>query len=818
MKKLFTLMLAMLASTIILFADSGTCGPNLTWDLTDSVLIISGTGAMDNFEIWRAPWYDRYTNNISESPVKTVIINNGVTEIGDYAFFHCEKLQSVTIPASVTRIGNFAFSNCQILPSITLPNSLTTLEDYAFSQCDMLQSIHLPNLLTNIGEHIFAQCTSLTSVTLPQNISRIGSCWFYDCSKLTSIEIPSGVTAIEGGAFSGCSSLTNIVIPDKVDTIGNAAFAYCKKLRSVIIPDKVKSIGYHTFLQCDSLTYVSLGKGIEELNYGAFAYSSNIRKIAINSNAVAAMNLTHLLTGYITECIVGDNITYIGGFNLPAITSLTIGENVSQIADGAFSGYPQLATVTWNAKNCADFTANHVLFNSPSITSFVFGDQVESVPAYLCYNQNKLSAITFPSTTKQIGEYAFAYCSEIPSIDIPVGVTSIGEGAFMGCNKLPSITIPYSVTNIGTNAFFQCDQLTKIDVDAANVNYCSVGGILFDKGQTRLIQHPAQKSGTYVVPNSVTKIENNAFYNSIGITAVTIPNSVAELGDYTFYGCTALKSVTLSNQLTALGNSVFANCSALLSVSVPNNVLSIGTASFSNCSRLETITLGTELETIGSNAFANCKHVVDIYSYAYATPVITSSTFSGVSRNAYVWVPEDMVRRYQIDELWNEFQILPIGAVSTTTDGSVLIQPSDNNASITWPTAENAAMYSLTITKEGQTICTLCFNAQGILTNIAFAPSINGKAHVSAALLTEQGYQFTVTGLDPGTLYAYQIDVTDNQNRTIASYTGTFLTTGSSEAIDNIDVVDKSGKFIKDGTLYIRQGDALYNVNGRRIK
>ena len=769
MKKLFTLMLAMLASTSILFAERVQIG-DLYYELTDSLT------AEVSYEVYSD--YNNYPNLTTiDIPANVQYDGNTyrVTSIGERAFKDCSLLTNVTIPQTVKTIGYGAFERCTGLTSIVIPDSVTTIEGYTFFCCSNLSSVTLPQYLKKIDQRAFESCINLESIVFPNSLTNIVGSAFSFCTKLTSVEIPSNVEFTQGNAFSGCLQLdtvilhsnkvfsamypstfgtqvTHFVLGEEITTIHDAAFQNYSQIVSVTMSDSVTSVGDLAFQGCTNLIEINMPAKITNIGNNAFAYCRKLPTIEIPINVI-------------------------------------------NIGDNAFQTCESLHTVTWNAKHCTDFTEYNTPFQYSTINSIVFGDKVEHIPAYLCHAMNQITSISLPST-----------------------IISIGEGAFMGCNKLPSITIPYSVTNIGTNAFFQCDQLTKIDVDAANVNYCSVGGILFDKGQTRLIQYPAQKSGTYVVPNSVTKIENNAFYNSIGITAVTIPNSVAELGDYTFYGCTALKSVTLSNQLTALGNSVFANCSALLSVSVPNNVLSIGTASFSNCSRLETITLGTELETIGSNAFANCKHVVDIYSYAYATPVITSSTFSGVSRNAYVWVPEDMVRRYQIDELWNEFQILPIGAVSTTTDGSVLIQPSDNNASITWPTAENAAMYSLTITKEGQTICTLCFNAQGILTNIAFAPSINGKAHVSAALLTEQGYQFTVTGLDPGTLYAYQIDVTDNQNRTIASYTGTFLTTGSSEAIDNIDVVDKSGKFIKDGTLYIRQGDALYNVNGRRIK
>ena len=215
---LLTLFLALAASVAPLFAQSGTCGDNLTWtlDTKTGVLTISGTGAMTNYTynssyyIPNTPWY-----SYSES-IKTVKIGSSVTSIGDYAFCKCSSLTSVTIPNSVTCIGRYAFSHCSSLTSITIPNSVTS-----------------------IGDHAFYDCTSLTSATIGNSVTSIGEGAFINCSGLTAVHI-SDLAAWCKISFGGCCStnpltyahnlylngelVKDLVIPNSVTSIGNSAF------------------------------------------------------------------------------------------------------------------------------------------------------------------------------------------------------------------------------------------------------------------------------------------------------------------------------------------------------------------------------------------------------------------------------------------------------------------------------------------------------------------------------------------------------------------------------------------------------------------
>ena len=316
---LAVLMIASLLPATALAADvvaSGTCGAegngsNLTWTLdSEGVLTISGSGDMYNYgsSDFSAPW------DGSRSRVKSVVIADGVTSIGEYAFFYCESLTSVTIPDSVTSIGKYAFFCCTSLTSVTIPDSVTSIGEYAFYYCKSLTSMTIPDSVTSISSSTFASCTSLTSVTIPNSVTSIGEYAFYDCKSLTSVTIPGSVTSIGLYAFASCTSLTGIwvaegnshyandasgvlfnkdkttlvqcpgafaayTIPDSVTSIGDNTFDHCTSLTSVTIPDSVTSIGDNTFDHCTSLTSVTIPDGVTSIGWRAFSNCTSLTDV-----------------------------------------------------------------------------------------------------------------------------------------------------------------------------------------------------------------------------------------------------------------------------------------------------------------------------------------------------------------------------------------------------------------------------------------------------------------------------------------------------------------------------------------------------------
>ncbi len=194
------------------FADSaptsGTCGDNLTWRLNGSVLTISGKGDMDDYDdfyLERAPWYE-YKDRIIY-----VVIEPGVTSIGDHAFMECYNLKSVAIPSGLTTIGDYAFEYCTKLETITIPDSVTCVGDFAFQSCKALKYIELPSGIANINVATFYNCANLQSVSIPYGVISIENGAFDNCSRMKSITIPATVTSLGlTSIFEGCSALKDI--------------------------------------------------------------------------------------------------------------------------------------------------------------------------------------------------------------------------------------------------------------------------------------------------------------------------------------------------------------------------------------------------------------------------------------------------------------------------------------------------------------------------------------------------------------------------------------------------------------------------------
>ena len=235
MKQIYILLKALLMGLSANAEESGTCGPDLRWHLTDNgVLTISGKGEMYDYSYDnRAPWGD------SREKVKQIIIGDDATTIGEDAFRDCSNLTSVTIPNSVTTIGNSAFSGCRSLTSVTIPNSVTKIGDYAFSGCSALTSVTIPNSVTEIGGSAFEGCSALTSVTIPNSVTTIGMQAFNNCSALTSVTIPNSVKNIGIIAFANCTSITQISSEAVVPPIcGPNVFADINKSKCKLIVPK----------------------------------------------------------------------------------------------------------------------------------------------------------------------------------------------------------------------------------------------------------------------------------------------------------------------------------------------------------------------------------------------------------------------------------------------------------------------------------------------------------------------------------------------------------------------------------------------------
>ncbi|MEE0895187.1 MAG: leucine-rich repeat protein [Bacteroidales bacterium] len=312
-------------------------------------------------------------NTITTANIPETVTYQGttysVTSIGVSAFEYCNSLIDVTIPNSVTTIGNYAFKDCSSLTSVIIPNSVTSIGHGTFSACLSLTSVDIPNSVTSIGNIAFSACISLTSVDIPNSVTSIGQGTFYNCSSLTSVTLSNNVISIGESAFYNCSSLTSVTIPNSVVSIGKAAFSDCNSLTSITIPDGVDSIMDGAFKNCSNLTSINIPNSVtyiaRRLSLGTFSDG--------NSPFVGCSNLTSMtidMSNIVGDSTFfsGDQFTYESPFNIPSLQNLTLGENVTSVASGAFNDCSFLQNVTCLATTPPTF-ADNTVFPYPNIAS-----------------------------------------------------------------------------------------------------------------------------------------------------------------------------------------------------------------------------------------------------------------------------------------------------------------------------------------------------------------------------------------------------------------------------------------------------------------
>ena len=354
---------------------------------------------------------------------------NGEAEIycGDYtSAIPWTTTGAITIPSSlggypVTSIGEFAFYNCERLTSITIPDSVTSIGWYAFKDCYDLTSITIPDSVISIGYYAFGDCYSLLfDTTTIQGVKLVDGWVVGYTDSCPSVLDLTGVRGIAGSAFEYCRGLTSITIPDSMTSIGEYAFEDCSGLTSVTIPNSVTNIGDYAFQWCDGLTSVTIGDSVTNIGGSAFEGCSGLTKFKVDSNNPNYKSVNGLL-------LSKDGKTLIAGIN----GNVVIPDGVTSIESYAFSEY-------WG------------------LTSVTIPNSVTSIGEGAFFDCGSLTSVTLPDSVTSIGDYAFQWCWDLMSVTIGDSVTSIGKWAFECDNLKSAIFLGDAPRNVGDDIFYDC--------------------------------------------------------------------------------------------------------------------------------------------------------------------------------------------------------------------------------------------------------------------------------------------------------------------------------------------------------------------------
>lgn len=454
------------------------------------------------------------------------------------------------------------------------------------------------------------------------------------------------VTAIGKQSFTYCTNVTSVVMGSTITNIGDNAFMLCTRMTNLVIGPNVRGIGMETFANCSGLTALAIPDGVVDIGFAAFGGCRNLTNITISSSLKD----------------IGMSM-FEGCSSLPDIF---IPGSVTNIGDQVFFDCQKLKVINVDPTNSTYSSLNGVLFDRKQNlllafpeghgTNYVIPDTVNTIGPDAFADCTNLVRVTIPDSVTNIISPAFENCSALEELRIPNGVTEIGAGVFQGCYRLTNIVISSGFTNIQPAVFLGLVNLQTYSVEAGNPLFSSIDGVLFNQSGTVLLDFPVGRQGTYIMPEGVRAIGNNAFSDCTELTNINIPNGVVVIGTNAFSGCARLTAVTIPGTVQDIQDSAFWNCGGLRDVvfldgvkiiernafggcfglskvNLPDSVTSIGEGAFAGCYYLTNVVVGNGVSSIGDNAFGNCDSLRSVYMRGNAPAIHTSVINNGSTPN-----------------------------------------------------------------------------------------------------------------------------------------------------------------------------------------
>ena len=530
----------------------------ITYSVDDEnkTLTISGTGEMENYDSNTPPW-SSYRNSVTK-----IVIKDGVTSLGKYAFYNFIALEKIEIPSSVKSIGYDCFSKCESLKEITLPKSLTSLKPSTFYGCTSLEKIEIPSSVKSIGYACFSNCKSLKTVIIEEGCESIENYAFCKCTALEKIEIPLSVHSIGDDAF--CYDYVTIYAKT-----GSYAKEFAdrnwKRFSSTGVENYQGSCGENASYNLDTencvLTISGTGamsdyemSDYDEYNNKApwYLYRDYVKKLVVKDGITSIGKYSLYNCEYLVDVQLPDSLKAIGSYAFnycECLEGLTLPDSVNTVGENAFSNCKSLKEITLSKSltslksytfcGCTSLEKIEIPSSVKSIGYECFSDceslkeitlskSLTSLSSYAFSNCTSLEKIEIPSSVKSIGYECFSYCKSLKTVIIEEGCESIENYAFKNCTALENIIIPVSVHSIGDSAFRSANSLTICSIEASTAfdyaykkgfNFQSLSGngsgyaiYKTDKQYCGLILRLTSTDGERVYSKIITDYEYNTVY------------------------------------------------------------------------------------------------------------------------------------------------------------------------------------------------------------------------------------------------------------------------------------------------------------------
>ena len=622
----------------------------VTFDDSTGTATISGTGDMWDYYENGYDYTNKYQNPfIGKSGIKKIIVENGVTTIGNYllqGYNNKDSIEEVRIEGNITKIGNYAFDNCSNLAKINFKEGINEIGRYAFENCEKLETVVLPDTVKTLGKYCFSRCYALSKLSLSNSLKDIPERAFLYCQNIDGVLLPEKLESIGDGAFCGCSSIQEIVFPASIKSMGEISFADCEKLENVVFEEGVTgNLSFQMFRECNKLESIVVPKSITSIEVQAFLDCKNLATVVVMGNTTRVSNPFEQCPNLRT--IKGYSCSYIKQY----YDSLSKDQK-DQITFEAFEGkFHQWSTEKEVIKE-PTCTEKGIKANKCNICGVIDESSKEEIPAYGHKWNN--GVITKQATETEEGEikYTCWRCNATKTETIPK-LSAINlqidenEQYWNGhyeyrfwCTSNKDVT--YYAECIGKDSeqpvYDSERQDGEIDVDSGKwitvdipdedavdiyVFATNVNGDHVSVKVTPNYDNRPEKPAIKVGDNATATIDGDTItitgtgetydaaidWSSIDkskIKKIIFNGNITYLGDGSFSGFTNVESIILPDTLEVIGWGALAECSSLKELKIPNSVKKIEDYAFENCTALTNIAFSDSITTIGSSAFSNC--------------------------------------------------------------------------------------------------------------------------------------------------------------------------------------------------------------------